>query len=87
MFKSALVAEFEADGFRAFFSVENGMPLPAFQEILNRLTHFCVQRSAEVKERSAKIAEEESKKLENQKEDKKKSKDSDPEVKKNPDKK
>lgn len=48
MFRNISVAEFQtSDGHKAQFIIDNTTPVAAVLEILQRLTHFCVERQKE----------------------------------------
>ena len=44
MFKDKSVAEFNSDGHKATFIIENDMPISAVQAILNEIMYYCVDR-------------------------------------------
>lgn len=47
MFRSMSLAEFNVEGHKAFFYLDNQIPVTCVQEILNKLMHFCVERLQE----------------------------------------
>lgn len=53
MFSNKSVATFDVNGHRAMFLIDNDMPVVSVQAILNKLTHFCVERIKEVENEEA----------------------------------
>ena len=53
MFKNVSVAEFEVNGLKAQFIIDNAMSIEAVQAILNKVMHFCVERLNEAQNEDA----------------------------------
>ena len=61
MFKNASVADFDVDGHKAQFIIDNSMPVQNVQAVLNKIMHFCVERLKEAEnEEAQRIKDEES---------------------------
>ncbi len=53
MFVGKSVAEFEVNGLKAQFIIDNAMPVEAVQAIVNQIMHFCVERQKEAQNEAA----------------------------------
>lgn len=60
MFRPVSIAQFKSScGHEAQFMTDNGMPVPAMLEILQKMMHFCVERQKEAENELAQAKKDE----------------------------
>lgn len=59
MFRGVSIADFDVDGHKAQFIIDNKMPVESVQAVLNKIMHFCVERLKEAEDAAEQIKKDE----------------------------